>query len=127
MPLYRQEQEFERYGLPITRKNMADWTIACAERYLSILYDYMHQKLYEYQNPRNASHPREFLKGFQGVCIADGYQVCHAIEKERENLTISGCWAHSRRSYDEAEKALPKSTRKGNLAHKALKMIQAIC
>ena len=170
LPLYRQEQDFARYGLPITRKTMADWTIACADRYLSILYDYMHRKmyayhvlqadetpllvnkddrpagsksymwvyrtghmykdrqivLYEYQKTRNASHPREFLKDFKGVCITDGYQVYHTIEKEREDLTIAGCWAHSRRRFDEAEKALPKSARKSSLAHKALKMIQAI-
>lgn len=27
VPLYRQEQEFERYGLHISRQNMANWTI----------------------------------------------------------------------------------------------------
>ena len=37
VPLYRQEKEFERYGINITRKNMADWTIRCAERYLAVL------------------------------------------------------------------------------------------
>ncbi len=30
VPLYRQEQEFERYGLHISRQNMANWTIQCA-------------------------------------------------------------------------------------------------
>lgn len=48
VPLYRQEQEFERYGLHISRQNMANWTIQCADRYLAILYDYLHQKLYGY-------------------------------------------------------------------------------
>ena len=48
VPLYRQEQEFERYGLPISRQNMANWTIQCADRYLAVLYDYLHQKLYGY-------------------------------------------------------------------------------
>lgn len=46
VPLYRQEQEFERYGLNITRGEMAHWTILCAERYLSIFYDYLHKKMY---------------------------------------------------------------------------------
>lgn len=48
MPLYRQEQEFERYGLHISRQNMANWTIQCADRYLAVLYDYLHEKLYGY-------------------------------------------------------------------------------
>ena len=48
VPLYRQEQEFERYGLHISRQNMANWTIQCADRYLAILYDYLHEKMYGY-------------------------------------------------------------------------------
>lgn len=47
-PLYRQEQEFQRMGLDIDRTDMAHWTILCAERYLSIFYDYLHEKLYDY-------------------------------------------------------------------------------
>lgn len=138
IPLYRQEKEFERYGVNITRGEMAHWTILCAERYLSILYDYLHEKiykyhvlqadetpvrvtkenrtegdthymwvyrtgkmyqdhqivLYEYQPTRNAGHPREFLRDFHGICVTDGYQVYHTIEKEREDLRIAGCWAH---------------------------------
>ncbi len=170
IPLYRQEQEFERYGISITRGEMAHWTILCAERYLSVLYDYLREKmydyhvlqadetpvrvtkenrtegdkhymwvyrtggmypnkpivLYEYQPSRKASHPREFLKEFQGICVTDGYQVYHTIEKEREDLRIAGCWAHARRRFDEAVKALPKVSQKGTLAYLALKQIQAI-
>lgn len=48
VPLYRQEQEFERYGLHISRQNMANWTIQCADRYFAILYDYLHEKMYGY-------------------------------------------------------------------------------
>ena len=133
VPLYRQEQEFARYGLRISRQNMANWTIQCAERYLAVLYDHLHEKmyryhvlqadetpvlvnkdgrpagaksymwvyrtgqmyegrqivLYEYQKTRNASHPREFLRGFSGICVTDGYQVYHTIGKEREGFQYS--------------------------------------
>ena len=170
VPLYRQEQEFERYGLHISRQNMANWTIQCADRYLAALYDYLHEKLYgyhvlqadetpvlvnkdgrpagsksymwvyrtgrmyterqvvlyEYQKTRNASHPREFLKDFNGVCVTDGYQVYHTIEGEREDLRIAGCWSHARRRFDEAVKALPKAKQKDSRAYLALAMIQAI-
>ena len=27
---------------------MANWTIQCADRYLAILYDYLHERLYDY-------------------------------------------------------------------------------
>ena len=170
VPLYRQEQEFERCGLHISRQNMANWTIQCADRYLAVLYDYLHEKmygfhvlqadetpvlvnkdgrpagsksymwvyrtgqmytdrrivLYEYQRTRNASHPREFLKDFSGICVTDGYQVYHTIENEREGLKIAGCWSHARRRFDEAVKALPKARQKESRAYLALTMIQAI-
>lgn len=170
VPLYRQEQEFERYGLHISRQNMAHWTIQCADKYLAVLYDYLHNKLYgyhvlqadetpvlvnkdgrpagtksfmwvyrsgsmypgqqivlyEYQETRNASHPREFLKGFSGVCVTDGYQVYHTIAGEREDLRIAGCWSHARRRFDEAVKSLPKAKQKESRAYLALTMIQAI-
>ncbi len=48
VPLYRLEKEFTRYGLAISRANMANWMIRLSEEYLSVLYDYLHQKLYEH-------------------------------------------------------------------------------
>ena len=170
IPLYRQEQEFSRYGLEISRREMAHWTILCTERYLSLLYDCMHKKLYDchvlqadetpvrvtkenrtegskhymwvyrtgkmyqdkpivlydYQPTRNTSHPRKFLKDFRGICVTDGYQVYHTLEEERDDLTVAGCWAHARRRFDEAVKALPKAKRNESLAYLALKQIQAI-
>lgn len=170
VPLYRLEQEFQRYGLQITRQNMANWCIRLAEEYLSVLYDYLHKELYfyhviqadetpvlvnhdgrkagskswmwvyrsghlyqdrqivlyEYQQTRNASHPREFLKGYDGICVTDGYQVYHTLEKELEELTIAGCWVHCRRRFDEALKLIPKSYQKESNAFLLMKQIQAI-
>ena len=143
IPLYRLEKEFERYGLAITRQNMANWMIRLADEYLGVMYDYLHMKLYgfhviqadetpvlvnkdgrpagsksfmwvyrsgymysdrqivlyEYQRTRNASHPRQFLKDYSGVCVTDGYQVYHTVEKDLEYLKIAGCWVHCRRKY----------------------------
>ena len=170
VPLYRLEQEFQRYGLQITRQNMANWCIRLAEEYLSILYNHLHKELYfyhviqadetpvlvnhdgrkagskswmwvyrsghlyqkrqivlyEYQQTRNASHPREFLKGYDGICVTDGYQVYHTLEKELEELTIAGCWVHCRRRFDEALKLIPKSYQKESHAFLLMKQIQAI-
>lgn len=35
-------------GLNIDRAGMIHWTILCAERFLSIFYDYLHGNLYDY-------------------------------------------------------------------------------
>ena len=170
VPLYRLEQEFKRYGLAITRQNMANWMIRLGEEYLSVLYDYLHRKLYdyhviqadetpvlvnhdgrpagsksymwvyrsgymypeeqivlyEYQRTRNASHPREFLKDFSGICVTDGYQVYHTLEKEKEDLTIAGCWVHGRRRFEEALATIPAEGKKESVAYLVMKQIQAI-
>ena len=170
VPLYRLEQEFQRYGLQITRQNMANWCIRLGEEYLSVLYDRLHKGLYsyhviqadetpvlvnhdgrkagskswmwvyrsghlyhdqqivlyEYQQTRNASHPREFLKGYDGICVTDSYQVYHTLEKEMEELTIAGCWVHCRRRFDEALKLIPRSYQKESEVFLLMKQIQAI-
>ncbi|MBN2898609.1 MAG: IS66 family transposase [Clostridia bacterium] len=170
VPLYRLEQEFDRYGLAIDRTNMANWMIRLSEEYLGILYDYLHQLLlnfhviqadetpvlvnrdgrsagsqsymwvyrsgylytkkqiilYEYQKTRNASHPKEFLKDYSGICVTDGYQVYHTIEKDLEELTIAGCWVHARRRLDEAVKVIPEAGQKKSMAYLLMKQIQAI-
>ena len=47
IPLYRLEQEFVRHDVNLSRQVMANWTIQCAERYLSLLYDRLHKELYK--------------------------------------------------------------------------------
>jgi transposase len=49
IPLYRQEQELKRNGINISRQVMANWTIQCADRYLAILYDWLHKQLYTHR------------------------------------------------------------------------------
>lgn len=48
VPLYRLEKEFERYGLAISRANMANWMIRLSEEYLSVFYDHLHRKIYDF-------------------------------------------------------------------------------
>ena len=170
VPLYRLEKEFERYGLAITRQNMANWMIRLGERYLGIMYDYLHKLLYdyhviqadetpvlvnkdgrpagskswmwvyrsgfmyqdhqiilyEYQKTRNTSHPRSFLKDYSGICVTDGYQVYHTLEKEKEDLTIAGCWVHCRRKFHDALEVISKEHREESILHLLMKQIQAI-
>lgn len=48
-------------------------------------------------------HPRDFLTGFGGYPHVDGYSGYHKVA----GVTLVGCWAHARRKFDEALKALP--------------------
>ena len=42
LPLYRIEQEFQRNDISVRRQVMANWMIQCAERYLGLMYDRLH-------------------------------------------------------------------------------------
>lgn len=45
MPLYRQEQQFARFGVLLSRQTMANWMMAAADQWLVRLYDRMHECL----------------------------------------------------------------------------------
>jgi transposase len=157
VPLYRQEQEWNRQGIPLSRQTMSNWLIRAAEDWLEPVYDELKRQLlthdtlhadettlqvlrepgktaqsksymwlyrtssdaehpiilYEYQPDRKAKRPAEFLRGFKGYLHTDGYWVYHGLPGD---ITIVGCWAHLRRKFDEALKALPDKDREGSLA-----------
>lgn len=82
--------------------------------------------LYDYQMTRKTDHPREFLKGFDGILVTDGYQVYHKLEAE-EDLRVAGCWSHCRRRFSDAVKVIEdKEAAKGTIAFHALARIAAI-
>lgn len=45
LPLYRQEQEFQRLGIEISRQTMANWVIRCANDWLEPMYNAMKEIL----------------------------------------------------------------------------------
>ena len=72
--------------------------------------------LYDYQPDRKTKRPLDFLQGFSGYLHADGYAGYHSLP---ENITVVGCWAHARRKFDEALKAVPEKDRAGSGAQRA--------
>lgn len=64
--------------------------------------------LYDYQTTRASKHPLRFLAAFKGYLHVDGYSGYNNLP----DITLVGCWAHARRKFNEALKALPaeKST-----------------
>lgn len=49
VPLYRQEQEWNRNGIPLSRQTMSNWLIKCAEDYLTPIYNRLHERLIEHE------------------------------------------------------------------------------
>lgn len=171
VPLYRQEQEFARNDVNVSRQTMANWVITTAERYISLVYDRIKEELikspvihadetpvmvtkdgregmhknymwvyrsgsmckakpavlYDYQKTRKADAPQEFLSGFAGNLVCDGYQVYHTLEKREDTMfKAAGCWAHARRPFAQIYKSLGEDRAKGTVAAEALIQIQNI-
>lgn len=159
LPLYRQEQDLYRMGIPLSRQTMSNWLLRAAQDWLEPIYEELHKKLctqeilhadetvlqvlheegkaaqsksymwvyrtsgdakmpivlFDYQPDRKAKRPIEFLKGFRGYLHTDGYGGYQSLP---ESMITVGCWAHARRKFDEALKAIPEKDREGSGALK---------
>jgi transposase len=73
--------------------------------------------LYEYQPTRSSSNPKRFLVGFKGYLHTDGYSGYHNLSPD---INVVGCWAHLRRKFDEALKAVAPEDRAGSMALEGL-------
>ncbi|MCD8111675.1 MAG: IS66 family transposase [Escherichia coli] len=85
--------------------------------------------LYEYQKTRNSIHPKEFYKDYKGILMTDGLEQYHKIARELDGLTNANCWAHARRSFADAVKAIGKNNEQAaklSTAYQALTRIAAI-
>jgi len=162
-PLYRQEQDWKRQGVSLSRQTMANWIIRCSDDWLLPIYERMKALLlmqdvlhadettvqilrepnkpaisnsymwlyrtsadtnrqiviFEYQPSRSSSHPKQFLKDFNGFLHTDGYAAYHTLPE----MTVVGCWVHMRRKFEEALKAIPSSGREASSANDALRHI----
>lgn len=147
LPLYRQEQDWKRMSIDISRQTMSNWMIQSSDRWLSPLFERMREHLlqrdvlhadettlqvlkepgraadttsymwlyrtgrdgpaiilYDYQTTRASKHPRNFLKDFKGFLQVDAYDGYNGMN----GITIVACWAHARRYFTDAIKAMPK-------------------
>ena len=173
MPLERQARAHKDNGIALSTNTMANWVIKSSDEYLSLIYDRLHELIYDskvihadetptkvmrientkikngkktymwvyrnrplrgthpivlfdWQPSRRADHPREFLRDFSGIVITDGYQVYHKLGRERQDLTVAGCWVHARRPFAEFIKAVDEETASKTVARQAYDMITEI-
>jgi transposase len=75
--------------------------------------------LYDYQNSYSGRCAVNYLQGFTGALQVDGYKGY-----EQTNAQLSGCWAHTRRKFTDAQKA--QGNNKADKADKALWAINHI-
>lgn len=83
--------------------------------------------IYQYDRGRSSKIPREFLDGYKGILLTDGYQVYHTLEKERpEDLIVAGCWTHAKRKFAELLKSGTAVNASKTISVEAVRRIAAI-
>ena len=74
--------------------------------------------LFDYDPSRSAEVPKRLLEDFEGYLHTDGYAGYDGVVAENEIIHV-GCWAHTRRKFDEALKAQKRSSRKKRSARES--------
>jgi len=70
--------------------------------------------LFEYQPDKTQERPKDFLQGFSGYLVTDGFQSYHCLP---DNIIVVGCFYHVRSKFFDALKVLKTDDeRKGSLA-----------
>ena len=77
VPLARQQTEFERYDIRLSRQTMSNWMIRCSEEYLSLLYDEL----------------KNYLLSFKYI-HADETRIQVLHEEGRKATTQSWMWVY---------------------------------
>lgn len=81
--------------------------------------------IYHYDPGRGQEVATRLLEGYQGYLQTDAWHAYDAVHSK--GIVAVACWAHARRKFKDAEKALPKGKRKSNPSlQRALGFIQAL-
>ena len=68
--------------------------------------------VYEYQKTRHSDHPKEYYREFNGILMTDGLEQYHKLAREQEGIINANCFAHARRHFANAIKAMGKGNKK---------------
>lgn len=82
--------------------------------------------VYEYHKGRDHSIPLAFYKDYKGILVTDGLKQYHLLEDKLPAIKNANCWAHARRDFSDAIKAMEKNDPeavKQSIAYQALQKI----
>jgi len=81
--------------------------------------------VFHYDPGRGQAVPQRLLMDYEGYLQTDAWHAYDAVHSEA--IVSVGCWAHARRKFKDAEKALPKSQKnKTGKTQQALSFIQKL-
>ncbi|MFI3014225.1 IS66 family transposase [Klebsiella aerogenes] len=60
---------------------------------------------FDSQPGRSSRYAAEYLKGWSGSLVVDGYPAYETLAGQNKGLALTGCWAHARRNFADLYKA----------------------
>ena len=69
-------------------------------------------RLFQYDTGRGEKTARKVLDDYQGVIVCDGLKTYSALARKTPGIVLAGCFAHVRRKFFQADKALKKAAPK---------------
>jgi transposase len=88
VPLYRQEQDWNRRGVMLSRQTMANWLIRCANDWLTPVYDVLHEGLVKHDYLHADETPVQVLREPGRKATADSYMWLYRTGRGAEHPIV---------------------------------------
>ena len=80
------------------------------QAYFWPIYGQADEIVFRYAPSRAHSHVQDFLGGFGGTLLSDGFEAYAAYARRTAGLTHAECWAHCRRGFERAQESEPAAS-----------------
>lgn len=87
-PLYRQEQEWKKQGIDLSRQTMSNWMLKCVELYLQPLYDRMHEMLLQREVLHADETTLQVLKELDRPATSKSYMWLYRTGSDAEHPIV---------------------------------------
>jgi len=78
--------------------------------------------VYRYAPGRSTAEAQAIVGSYSGIMQADGYDAYDRLCRDRDDLILAGCWAHTRRKFVDAK----NTGKKAGAAQQAISLIARI-
>ena len=77
------------------------------QAYLWPMYGADDEMVFKYAPSRAHHHVQDWLKGYQGTLLSDGYEAYAAFSQNNPGVIHAQCWSHCRRKFEQSKDSEP--------------------
>lgn len=83
-----------------------------------------HLRFFDYTGSRKPTNVKEYLKGFKGTVVVDGYSGYDCLESE--GITLQRCQVHARRKFTDIAKVMDEKERQESEADRVVDLLDVL-